>query len=163
MIDKPEIVQIAAQHTAFIHVTIPRSEIQHVMGPGIQELTAALKAQGVSPTGPWFTHHIRMDPGVFDFEISMPVAAPIVAAGRVQPGLRPAAKVARTIYHGGYEGLSDGWSEMMAWIKAEGHAHGDDLREVYLTGPESGPDSTAYRTELSRPLVTRASPAAGTP
>ena len=66
MIDKPQVVQTSAQHIAIIHLTVPREEIRNVMGPGLSELMAAVAAQGVSPTGPWFTHHLRMDPETFD-------------------------------------------------------------------------------------------------
>lgn len=45
-----------------------------------------------------------MHPDVFDFEIGVPVPAPIKAAGRVNSGRLPAAKVARTVFHGAYEG-----------------------------------------------------------
>ena len=94
MIDTPQIVQSAAQLTAIIHLTIPRSEIRHVMGPGIQELMATLADQGIKPVGPWFSHHLKMDPATFDFEISVPVATPVKAAGRVQPGQLPSRTVA---------------------------------------------------------------------
>lgn len=49
-----------------------------------------------------------MDPAIFDFEISVPVTSPVAAAGRVKPGQLPATKVARTIYHGPYEGAALG-------------------------------------------------------
>ena len=49
------------------------------MGPGYQELMDTLTAQGIQPTGPWFTHHLRMDPEVFDFELGVPIAAPVTA------------------------------------------------------------------------------------
>lgn len=153
MIDQPQIVLTTARATALIHLTIPKSEIQKVMGPTLKELMAALAAQGIAPAGPWFTHHLRMKPGTFDFEVSMPVATPIVAAGRVQPGEWPATRVARTVYHGGYEGLGGGWGELMAWITKEGHSPRPDLWECYLAGPESGSDPAGWRTELSRPLI----------
>ena len=54
MITKHEIVQTEAQPCAAIRITVPRSEIQHVMGPGYQELMDTLGAQGVAPAGPWF-------------------------------------------------------------------------------------------------------------
>ena len=155
MIDRPELAQTVAQPTAVIRLTIPRNEIQRVMGPGYGELMAALAAQRVAPTGPWLTHHLRMDPDVFDFEICVPVAAPIAATGRVQPSHLPAATVARTIYHGGYEGLASAWAEFDAWIAAEGHTPGPDLWERYVAGPESSPDPAAWRTELNRPLLRR--------
>ena len=86
MIDTPQITQVAAQQTAVIRLTVPRKEIRNVMGPGIGELRAAVAAQGIAPAGPWFTHHLRMDPEIFDFEICVPVTAPVAAVGRVEAG-----------------------------------------------------------------------------
>ena len=52
MIDTPHITQTAAQLTAIIRLTIPRSEIRKLMGPGISEVMAAVAAQGVGrPVG----------------------------------------------------------------------------------------------------------------
>src|SRR5258706_2207156 len=73
MIDTPQITQTTATLTALIYLMIPRSELRSVMGPGISEVIAAVKAQGIGPTGPWFTHHLKMDPATFDFEICVPV------------------------------------------------------------------------------------------
>ena len=106
MIDPPKIVQTDAVQTACIHLTIPRAEIGNVMGPGIGEVMATLQAQGIAPAGPWLTHHLRFEPGTFDFEICVPVTRAVAPAGRVRPGSLPAGTVARTIYHGAYEGLA---------------------------------------------------------
>src|SRR5580704_15583559 len=105
MIDTPRITQTDALLTAFIHLTVPREEIRTVMGPGLGEVKAAIAAQGVAATGPWFTHHLRMVPDVFDFEICVPVSAPIDPDGRVERGQWPVTTVARTIFHGDYAGL----------------------------------------------------------
>lgn len=152
MIDNPEILDVPAQATALIRLTIPREEIGQVMGPALQELMAAVKEQGVGPTGPWFCHHLRMVPDIFDFECSVPVSAPVAPTGRVQAGERPAATVARTVYHGGYEGLGDGWSQLMDWIDASGNKPGPSLWEVYVVGPDSGLPEAQWQTELNRPL-----------
>lgn len=153
MIDTPQIVQTSEQLFASIHVTVPRAQIQEVMGPGFEELLSTVAAQGITPTGPWFTHHFRMDPEVFDFEICVPVAQPVVPAGRVQPGRRPGATVARTIYHGDYAGLGDAWGEFDSWIAGQGRAPAGDLWESYTTGPESSSNPADWRTELSRTLA----------
>jgi effector-binding domain-containing protein len=153
MIDTPQIAQTAAQPTAIIRITIPRDEIQHAMGQGYRELMDTIAAQGVAPAGPWYTHHLRMNPETFDFEIGVPVSAPISVAGRVTPGQLPAAMVAQTVYSGDYEGLGAAWAELDAWITAEGHTPGPDLWERYVAGPESSPDPVAWRTELNRPLA----------
>ena len=70
-----------------------------------------------------------MSPKVFDFEIGVPVSAPFTPAGRVKPGMLPAAKVVRTVYRGAYEGLGDAWGEFDAWIASK------------------------WQTELNRPLA----------
>jgi len=153
MIDTPHITQTTAQLTAVIRLTIPRSEIRSVMGPGIGELMTAVKAQGIGPAGPWFTHHLKLDPATFDFEICVPVTAPVAAVGRVMAGEMPAVKVARTVYRGPYEGLGAAWGEFNAWIAANGHEPRPNLYEFYVAGPESSPNPADWRTELNRPLI----------
>lgn len=153
MLDKPQIEQTTTQAAAVIRLTIPRAEIQNVMGPGYSELMAAVAAQGLAPAGPWYTYHLRMDPDIFDFEIGVPVPSPLKPTGRVQAGGLPAATVVRTVYHGPYEGLESAWGEFEAWIAAQGYTTGPQLWERYVAGPESDPDPANWRTELNRPLV----------
>ena len=153
MIETPVITQSTARITAVIRFTIPRAEIRTVMGPGMGELMATVAAQGVVPVGSLYSHHFRMDPEIFDFEIGVPVSAPVTVAGRVNPGELPASRVARTVYHGGHEGLGSAWGELNAWIATEGHAPASDLWECYVSGPESCPDPATFRTELNRPLL----------
>ena len=153
MIDTPTILQTTAQATAVIHLTIPREEIRQVMGPGLGELRAALAAQQVAATGPWFTRHFKMSPTTFDFEIGIPVARPVEASGRVRPGELPAMTVARTVYRGGFEGLGGAWPELDGWVAAQGRTPLPSLVETYLTGPSENPDPSTWRTELTRPLL----------
>jgi len=153
MIEAPTVTQTAARLTAVIHVTIPREEIRNVMGPGIGELMTAIAEQGIAPAGPWFTHHFRMDPELFDFEIGVPVESPVTASGRVRASGWPTMKVARAVHHGEYEGLAAAWGELDAWIAAQGFTPAPDLWESYVTGPDANADPASWRTELSRPLI----------
>ena len=153
MIDPPKIVQRPAVKMASIHIIVPREQIRDVMGPGYQELLNTLKAQGVKPTGAWFTHHFEMHPDAFDFEIAVPVDADVKLSGRVRPGVLPEMRVAQTVYHGSYEGLPDGWMEFETWMNKNGHKIGAGLVEVYRVGPESGDDASKWQTELNRPLA----------
>jgi len=152
VLDTPQIVETADQLTASISLVVPRAEIQTVMGPSIHEVYAALAAQGIAPAGPWFTHHRRRPTDNFDFDVCVPVATPVAAVGRVKPGRLPAARVARAVYSGPYEGLAATWSELCDWIEANGYTPREDLWECYLVGPESSPDPSTWRTELNRPL-----------
>ena len=153
MIDTPAIVQTEPLHYAALHVTCALNEMGKVMGPGIGEVVAALKAQDVHPAGPWFTHHFHKPTETFDFEICFPVAEPIEPHGRVTPGIWPATKVARTVYHGNYSGLPHAWPELDEWMKAENYAGGTEFWERYLVNPNENPDPDEWRTELNWPLA----------
>jgi effector-binding domain-containing protein len=153
MIETPQVTESQAQRTAVIRLTVPRTEIQRVMGPAIQEVVETAAAQGVGPAGPVYAHHFRMSPETFDFEVSVPVAAPVTPAGRVTASELPAVRVLRTVYVGPYEGLGSAWGEFDAWIREHGPATAGSLWERYLDGPHDTPDPAAYRTELNRPLA----------
>lgn len=153
MIDPPVILEVPAQLTAVIRLTIPREEIRTVMGPAIGELMKAVTAQGVGPTGPWFTHHLQMNPRTFDFEVSVPVKSAVTPVGRVVGGHLPAVTAARSIYRGPYEGLAAAWPELDQWIVSQGRTPGPSLRETYLVDPGTTPDPTKWQTELTRPLA----------
>lgn len=152
MIDTPIVAKSEARETAVIHLVVPRDQIQQVMGPAIQEVMATLAAQGIAPAGPVFSYHHRTDAKTFDFEVGVAVSKPVAPAGRVVPSWLPARNVARTVHHGGYEGLGGAWGELAAWVEARGYVAASEFWEVYATGPESGPDASTWRTELSRPI-----------
>ena len=153
MIEPLRIIRTRPQLTALIPIKVPREDIRKVMGPGLAELKAAVAAQNIVITGPWFTHHVRNPGAIFDFEICLPVATPVAPAGRMRPGQWPAMTVAQTTYHGGYEGLGAAWDEFMKRIKTAGHKTAEDLWERYAIGPEASADPAAWRTELNRRLV----------
>lgn len=161
MLENPQIATTDAQPAAVIHVTVPRSRIQEVMGPAIQEVIAAATEQGVGPRGPVFAHHLRLSAEEFDFEVGVPVDGPVRPVGRVQPGQLPAATVARAVYRGPYEGLHDAWKEFGDRMKREFGDRkdvaklrpGPTLWERYVVGPESSPDPSDWCTELNQPLV----------
>ncbi len=153
MLDQPQIIQTETRLIALIHLTIPKDEIRNVMGPSLRELMSTVSAQGLQPTGSWFDHHFAIAPDHWDFEIGVPLSAPVAPAGRVQSGQWPAMRAARTVFHGDYEELGVAWSEFLDWIEAHGHNPAADLYQCYLTGPESSPDPANWRTELIKPLL----------
>jgi len=152
MLATPEIVQTTSHSAAVIHLTVPRNEMMKVFGPAVGELMTALAAQGVEPISAVFAHHLKMSPDIFDFELGVKVSTPVKPTGRVKPGALPAAKVARTVYSGPYEGLFAAWGEFNTWMKANGHEPADHLWELYAVGPQSTPDPAGWRTQLNRPL-----------
>ena len=153
MIDTPEVVLTEARPAAFIHLRIPRADMQKQFGATMQELMDTLEEQGVTPAGPVFAHHLKMEPDTFDFRLGVPVDEPVREVGRVETGELPEALVARTVYYGPYEGLPGAWGEFDAWMKDRGHEQAPDLWESYVEGPHSTSDPADWRTELNRRLV----------
>src|SRR3954447_10768990 len=127
MLSPPEIVQTGAEQAAVIRLTIPRSEMMKQFGPAVGELMAALSAQGIEPVGAVFAHHLKMSADNFDFELGVRTASAVQPVGRVQASELPAAKVARTVYSGPYEGLPSAWGEVTSWMNANGHRQAGDL------------------------------------
>ena len=147
-----QVLEATDQVAAMIHITILRDRIQEVMGDAIGEVIQVAVTQGIGPTGPVFAHHYDMQPGIFNFDVGVPVSSAVVPTGRVTAGTLPAAKVARTVYTGPYEGLGDAWGEFIALVEADGHQPIGDLWECYLTDPSAESDPSAYRTELNYPI-----------
>ena len=152
MIDEPSVITVAERAAAVIRITVPRPEMQSVMGPAIRELREVLRAQDIAPSGALFVHHLTMDDAVFDFEVGISVDRAVSAAGRVRPGLLPAGLVARTTYRGGYEGLSTAWVAFRRWIEDHRFERTADLWEIYAAGPESSGSPADWRTELFQPV-----------
>src|SRR3977135_3983341 len=134
MLATPQIIKTNIQEAAVIRLTIPRHEMMKVFGPAAGELMTALATQGGEPVGAVFAHHLKMSPDTFDFELGVKVSAPVKAAGRVKPGELPAAKVARTVYSGPYEGLPSAWGEFNKWLEANGYEQAENLWELYAVG-----------------------------
>ena len=153
MIDTPQIVQTQAQLTAVIHLRIPRAQMQHEFGPAMNELLSTLSAQGIEPKSAAFAYHLRMPPDQFDFELGFVVSDTVAATGRVKASQLPATKVARTVYHGGYEGLPEAWNSFQKWMKAKDLKQDEGLWELYLVGPQTTTAESEYQTELNRPLL----------
>jgi hypothetical protein len=49
MIETPQ-VEAPAQLIAALHIEMPRSQMQHAMGPAIGEAMTAVKTQGIGPS-----------------------------------------------------------------------------------------------------------------
>lgn len=158
MIEAPHIVETTEKTAAVVHLKVLRNELPSLVPTAIDELLKALAAQGLSPQGPMFMHHLTMSAEIFDVEVGYPVARTISPTGRVKPSRLPAAKVARTIYQGPYEGLYGAWDAFGKRLENDGLVdrtrvkRAGTLWESYLVGPESTSDPNQWLTELNRPL-----------
>lgn len=153
MIEPIRIVRTDPQFTALIPLKIARQDMRKAIGPALAELRTAVGDQAIAVVGPWFAHHLRNPGETVDFEIGLPIAAPVAPAGRVRAGRWPAIRVAQTVHHGGYEGLGSAWARFREEIAAAGHTAAEGLYECYLVGPEASAEPAAWRTQLMKPLI----------
>ena len=153
MLNAPAIVDLIDFDVVLIPVEVEAARIRDIMGPTLAELRAAVAAQGLDANGPWLTHHWRRPSEKFEFDLCLPTPHPILASGRVRPGLISAPKIARCEYVGDYSGLPAAWGEFSRWIATQGVRTRDDFWEIYLCGPASGQPPGDWRTELVKPLA----------
>lgn len=153
MILSPQLATTPQGPVAFIHLEIAKHEIQHAMGPGIQEIFAAVKAQDLEVAGSWFTIHYRISPDAWDFDICVPLKTAVAPLGRVQSKLLEPAQAATASYVGPYENLHQAWPQLRQWMAEQKLERASWLCEVYETGPESGLPATQWKTQLYQPIA----------
>lgn len=151
-----ELLNLPQTKLAAVRLIIPRARIGEVMGPAIGAIFRTLGQQSVRASGSVLTHHFRIDPDVFDFEVAVPVDHTIVDDGEVRSSELPAWRVARTVYTGPYEGLAQAWQQFESQLDALRLKRAPNLVERYLRGPESELPPTEWMTELCHVLATDA-------
>lgn len=153
MTAEPRILVVPAERIAFLSMVVPTTEMRAHLDPAMHELFSTVMAQGLTVTGPWFTHHRRRPTDTFDFDICVPVDRAPTPRGRVRSGERAQRRVARMTHKGPYETLATSWRVLGDWLIKQRHTPAPDLWERYLVGPEAVADSSLYVTELNRPLL----------
>lgn len=149
MITTPELITTKETITAAIPLVIPGSDMPKYMDPAIQEIIKTLADQGMRPAGPMFSYHHRRPADTFDFEIGFPVEKAITGTGRVKNSKLPAERVARCVYQGPYEGLSQAWPALQNWVREQKLPETGRFFERYLNNPDDVKDPRDYRTELN--------------
>jgi effector-binding domain-containing protein len=152
----PQVVDVASMRVGSVSVKLrSMGEIRDVMRPAIEELYAALKAQGVTATGPLTSYYPQgiTDGTAFELRVCAPIPAEasVTPLGRFSPSEIPSGRVARLDYTGPLEGLSDAWARLTAWIKGESQLSAmRGLYETYSKGFAETKDTEKHVTQLNR-------------
>ena len=152
-LERPHMGHFGGHEVVLVHVVTPRAEMGSAIHAALEEISAALQAQGVEPAGAWYAHHHRRPTDTFDFDVCFPVARAVVLSGRLEHADVPLMEVVRTAYHGGYEGLPAAWPEFHTWVEGKGHKVREDVFEVYARGPREEADPDGWHTDLVMPLA----------
>lgn len=115
----------------------------------LPRLFGLVATQGLNVDGPALGIYYRVEEGQFDMAVALPVdGADPVSEGPIRAGELPAGRAAATDYTGPYDGLGEAWAMFRHEIDVAGHTVRAEGWEEYHVGPDSGVDSSEYRTTL---------------
>jgi effector-binding domain-containing protein len=160
MSHEPQIQERAAQHYAGIPATVTMDGLSSAIDSGYSELFGWLASQGTPPAGAPIIRYMVIDmAGELQIELGVPVATPITASGRVQPGILPEGRYAVLRHTGPYDGLIASNAALLRWTQERGieldtweTAEGSAWRcrtEHYLTDPSQEPDPAKLETDVA--------------
>ena len=136
-----QIKNLQRQDTAVVHATCGLDEIGDVLAGIFSDVMAHILASGVQPAGGAFGRYEPVESG-FRVEAGFTVTAPVVAAGRVEPGELPGGEAATCLHVGTYESVSEAYEAVESWMREHHREASGPPWEVYLTGPEAQPPQT---------------------
>lgn len=160
MSHEPEIQTRAAQHYVAIPVSVSMNSLAAAIDESFPPLFGWLVGQGLVPGGPPFVRYLIIDmAGELRVDLGVPVAAPIAASGRVQPGTLPAGRYVVLRHTGPYDRLVASNAALQRWARERGiefdtkeTADGSVWRgraEHYLTDPRQEPDPAKWETDVA--------------
>jgi hypothetical protein len=178
-VGEPRLVVVEPVVTAVVRGVVPMAGLRDFFDSSFRALGGTLARQQVAVLGPAFGLYHRPPGETVDLEVGFPTdravrtdgpevsvesqeperpdesqrpedrGAPERPRGKVAVSALPAARVARTVHHGSFDGLAASWESLFAWVRAQGLTPGPVMWEVYVTEPtpEMSPDD--LRTELN--------------
>ena len=160
MSNEPQIQERTAQHYAGIPVTVTMDGLSAAVDSTFSELFPWLASQGIPPAGAPLIRYLVIDmAGEMQIEMGVPVAAPITASGRIQPGTLPGGRYAVLRHTGPYDGLVASNAALERWAQEHGiefdtwnTPQGSAWRgraEHYLTDPSQEPDPAKLETDVA--------------
>ena len=160
MSNEPQIQERTAQHYAGIPVTVTMDGLSAAVDSTFSELFPRLASHGIPPAGAPLIRYLVIDmAGEMQIEMGVPVAAPITASGRIQPGTLPGGRYAVLRHTGPYDGLVASNAALERWAQEHGiefdtwnTPQGSAWRgraEHYLTDPSQEPDPAKLETDVA--------------
>lgn len=150
---EPEIVLVEETPTAVIRGTVPVAELPGFFDRSFSTLFATVQEQGVTSAGAAFGLYRGLPTDTVDVEVGVATEGAVQPQGDVVPGTLPAARVARLVHTGSYDGLGASWSRLRSWMREQGLTPGPVLWEVYLDEPSPDMDPAGLHTELNWPIA----------
>lgn len=157
-ISKVEIIDFPGTHTVVARRDdLPLDSLVEFMDETFTALAGAIEDGKFVPAGPGFTRYNSEFSTTVSLEAGFPVEQPFgefLKVGDVTifgSGL-PSGRTAISRYRGGYDGLSDAWSEFVRQVKERGFGVGTPIWEAYDVAPLPGVREDELVTGLAAPV-----------
>lgn len=151
--DAPERKRIEAQQVAALRHVGSHDDIGQVY----RRLYEWARAKGLAPAGPactvFLTPPSAGHPERAEYEVCLPVSGTVKSEGNIQVKTLPAATVAAVRVRGPYSDIGARYTELLAWLAAEGLDAEGPPREVYLRHPGGEGDPADFLTEIQVPVA----------
>jgi effector-binding domain-containing protein len=147
-----EVKELRPRSTIVIRGTGSPSKLPALFPEFLGELFGYLGGIGVEPAGGPFGRYFEFREDSIDFEVGVPVPAPLAGRGRIEPSELPGGSVAVTWHIGPYERLHEAYAAVESWMREHGRESAGPMWEVYHSDPEREPDPATWRTELFWPV-----------
>lgn len=150
-----QVEQVENQSVAFIRRVVALDAMPDFFDSSFHAVAEAVAEAGGRITGPPFGWYHGMPSDTADVAAGFPVDG--VAAGAI-PGSevvveeRVGGQAVVAMHVGSYDGLSDTYAEVMAWMEDNDLVSRDDMWEEYLTDPGEEPDPSNWQTRLVLPV-----------
>jgi len=152
------LIESVEQPTFGVRQLVRRDDLPELFARVVPLVAGALERGGKQPAGPPFARYRGAMPGGFDVEVGFPLVEPaeltVPDAGPGTPvsGHLPEARVVETVHVGAYDGLSETYTRLEAWMADHDVRALDESWEYYESGPESDPDPATWRTRIVIPV-----------
>lgn len=144
--------QFPGQPVLLIRRSIPRAQLQPMLSECFGKLFGHGRKAGLPIAGAPLARYLAVGAGPWTVEAAMPLAAPVLGEGEMEPGTLPAGPVAVGIHAGLFDQLPETYAAIEKWMAANGMRSAGAPWESYVTDPGQQPDPADWRTEVYWPI-----------
>lgn len=148
-----EIVTRPEQPTAVVHEKVLMKELPQFFARAYGQVSGAMQAQGLTPSGPPFALYFGMPTDTVEVEAGFPVSGALkTESAAVHAGRLPGGKCVHGLHLGPYETMGKTYDALWQWAGEQHLTPHTQMWESYLSDPKAEPDPTKWRTEIFWPV-----------
>lgn len=152
MVYSCELLDRPAQPVLAIRTRARAQDLGQVIGPAYGAIIRYAGQMGAWPCGSPYVAYFNRDMQDLDLEIGFPFAAKLEGREPVVAGEIPGGRAAACLHVGPYQGLTEAYAALAAWMEENGYEAAGPAYEFYLNDPQSTAPE-ALRTQIVFPIA----------